>query len=118
MLLTVFSPDQRRLQLGGLDTASLAIGPLAVGVFPVIVFAIAVLILAALGLFLGRTPLGRAMRATSDDQEAARLSGIDNRHIYGVATAIAFATVAIAGILPTCQALRWSERPQRLTSRP
>lgn len=103
VLLAVFSPDQRRLQLGGLDTASVALGPLSVGVFPVIVFALAVLILAALGLFLGRTPLGRAMRATSDDQEAAQLSGIDNRHIYGVATAIAFATVAVAGILSGAQ---------------
>jgi branched-chain amino acid transport system permease protein len=62
-------------------------------------FAIAVLVLGALALFLKRTKLGRAFRATSDDSEAARLMGIDNRRVYGVALAISFATVALAGVL-------------------
>jgi branched-chain amino acid transport system permease protein len=38
------------------------------------------------------------MRATSDDQEAARLMGIDNRRLYAAATAIALGIVAIAGV--------------------
>ena len=38
------------------------------------------------------------MRATSDDPEAASLMGIDNRHLYGLATAAALATVGLAGI--------------------
>jgi branched-chain amino acid transport system permease protein len=63
------------------------------------VFIIAVVVIAALQLFLNRTSLGRAFRATSDDQEAAELMGINNRHIYGLAMAIALAIVALAGIL-------------------
>lgn len=39
------------------------------------------------------------MRAASDDQETARITGADARHIYGLATAIAFASVALAGLL-------------------
>ena len=39
------------------------------------------------------------MRAASDDPEAATLVGADSRHIYGIATAIAFATVALAGLM-------------------
>ena len=54
--------------------------------------------LGALSLFLARTRLGRAFRATSDDPEAARLMGIDNRVIYAVAMALAGATVALAGV--------------------
>jgi branched-chain amino acid transport system permease protein len=59
---------------------------------------VGLLIVAALGQFLARTRTGRAMRATSDDQEAARLMGIDNRRLYATATAIALATVAVAGV--------------------
>ena len=72
---------------------------LAVGWYPLIVFVIAVVVIAALQLFLNRTTLGRAFRATSDDQEAAELMGINNRHIYGLAMAIALAIVALAGVL-------------------
>jgi len=38
------------------------------------------------------------IRAVADDQEAAQLSGIDYRHVFGIAAAIAFGTVALAGI--------------------
>jgi branched-chain amino acid transport system permease protein len=98
-LQEVFSADNRALNIGSLATASLRItGQLSVGWFSLLVFGIGVTVLVALQLFLSRTSTGRAMRATSDDQEAAQLMGIDNRHIYSVATAIAFATVSIAGI--------------------
>jgi branched-chain amino acid transport system permease protein len=103
LLLEIFASDQRRLQLGGLDTASLAVGSLSIGAFPLLVFVLAVVILGSLSAFLDRTKTGRAMRATSDDQEAAQLSGVNNRHVYGVATALAFATVAVAGILSGAQ---------------
>ena len=61
-------------------------------------FVLAVVIIAALQLFLNRTKLGRAFRATSDDREAAELMGINNRHIYALAMAVALATVAIGGV--------------------
>ena len=38
------------------------------------------------------------IRPVADDQEAAQLSGIDYRHVFGSAAAIAFGTVALAGI--------------------
>ncbi len=103
LLLEIFASDQRRLQLGDLDTASFTVGSLSIGAFPLLVFVIAVVILGSLSAFLGRTKTGRAMRAASDDQEAAQLSGVNNRHVYGVATALAFATVAVAGILSGAQ---------------
>lgn len=99
-LVMWFSADSQGLDAGSIENASVRLtDQLAVGWYPLIVFVIAVVVIAALQLFLDRTRLGRAFRATSDDQEAAELMGINNRHIYGLAMAIALAIAALAGIL-------------------
>jgi branched-chain amino acid transport system permease protein len=98
-LLEVFSADSRSLPGGGIETASFQLTEhLAVGTLPLIIFATALVLTAGLQLFFARTALGRAFRATSDDQQAAQLMGIDNRHIYALATAVAFATIAVSGV--------------------
>ncbi len=99
LLLEVFSADSRKLQVGALETASIQLADnLAIGVLPLIVFLCAVGVIIALQIVFYRTELGRAFRATSDDQETVQLMGVDNRHIYGLAMAIALGVVAIAGI--------------------
>ncbi len=98
-LLETFSADSRRLNPGGIETASLSLGGgLAIGWFPFITLAVAVLILVGLQLLIGRLSLGRAFRATSDDQETAELMGIDNRRLYGLAMALSLGIVAVAGV--------------------
>jgi branched-chain amino acid transport system permease protein len=98
-LLEAFSADSRRLNPGGIETASLSLGGgLAVGWFPLLTLAVAVLVLVGLQLFIGRTSVGRAFRATSDDQETAELMGIDQRRLYGFAMALSLAIVAVAGV--------------------
>jgi branched-chain amino acid transport system permease protein len=57
-----------------------------------------VAVLAGLALYISRSRLGRALRAVSDDRVTARLMGIPDRRINGLAMAIALATVAIAGV--------------------
>ncbi len=100
LLLEIFSADTRGLQTGRLLTASLSVGAgLSIGWLPLITFAASVAVIAALQLLLARTSLGLAFRATSDDRTTARLMGIDTRHIYALAMAIAMGIVAIAGIL-------------------
>ena len=99
VLQQVFTADSRRLQAGGLEVASLELpGHVAVGILPLTTFLAAIAIIGALQFLFYRTPLGRALRATSDDQTAAKLMGIDNRHIYGIAMAVALGVIAIAGI--------------------
>ena len=66
--------------------------------FPVILFAVATVVLLGLQYFLSASRYGRMIRAVADDQEAAQLSGVDYRHVFGIAAAIAFGTVALAGI--------------------
>src|SRR5262245_5801533 len=84
-LLEIFSADSRRLNPGGIETASLALGGgLAVGWFSPLTFALAVVLPGALQLLIGRTALGRAFRAASDDGETAELMGIDNHRLSGL----------------------------------
>jgi branched-chain amino acid transport system permease protein len=99
LLLEVFSADSQGLDAGRVEDASIRISDrLAVGWFPLLTLVVGIAVLAGLQLVISRTRLGRAFRATADDQETARLMGIDHRNVYAVATGIALATVAIAGI--------------------
>jgi branched-chain amino acid transport system permease protein len=99
-LIMWFSADSQGLDAGKIENISIRINDqLSIGWFPLLVFVTSIVVIALLQTFLNRTKLGRAFRATSDDREAAELMGIDNRHIYGLAMAIALAIVALAGIL-------------------
>jgi len=99
LLLEVFSADSRGLDAGSIENSGIRVtSQLAVGWLPLVILATAVGVLVGLQLMLSRTRIGRAFRASSDDQEAARLMGIDNRHLYALATGIALATVAVAGV--------------------
>ena len=71
---------------------------MSIGVLPLITFVVGVVVIIALQMFLSKAPLGRAMRAASDDPDTVPLMGIDNRHVYALATAIALGTVGIAGM--------------------
>ncbi|HEU4540724.1 MAG TPA: branched-chain amino acid ABC transporter permease [Jiangellaceae bacterium] len=55
--------------------------------------------IAVVGLFLGRSRLGLAMRATSLDQEVALAQGVDVGRMFGLAWAISAALAALAGAL-------------------
>jgi branched-chain amino acid transport system permease protein len=98
-LLEQFSADQHRLHPGAIETESIRItDEISIGWFPLTTFLVAVGLLVGLQLLIRYTRLGRALRATSDDQRTARIVGIDNRKLFGVAMALALATVAIAGV--------------------
>ncbi len=98
-LLQTFSADTRTLPAGTFGTAGLPLTDmLSVGWLALATLAVAVAVLAGLQLLLSRTSVGRAMRATSDDPETAQLMGLDDRRVYAIATAIAFATIAVAGV--------------------
>jgi branched-chain amino acid transport system permease protein len=98
-LQEIYSPDSQSIRIGDLATSSIHVtDQLSIGVFSLITFAVGVAVVVGIQLFLAVTRTGRAMRATRDDPEAARLMGIDDRHLYAVATGLAVATVALAGV--------------------
>ena len=99
LLLQAFSADSHSLDIGSLGTASIHItDQIQVAYLSIFIFVLAVVVLLGLQYFLSRTRTGHMIRAVADDPEAARLVGIDYRHIFGIAASIAFATVALAGL--------------------
>ncbi|MDH2416307.1 branched-chain amino acid ABC transporter permease [Nocardioides sp. CER19] len=100
VLLKIYSADTRTLGGGGFATGSFHLtNDIAIPYLSLATFVLAVVVIVAIQLFLSRTGLGRMLRASSDDPDTATLVGADSRHVYGIATAIAFGTVALAGIM-------------------
>ena len=98
-LLQFRSADSHSLQIGSMVSDSIRIGSqISIAYVDLVIFLVAVGVLLGLQYFLSRSKHGRLIRAVADDPEAAQLSGADYRHIFGIAAAIAFGTVALAGI--------------------
>jgi branched-chain amino acid transport system permease protein len=92
------SANSQTLPIGSLVSDSLRVGSIRVAWLDLVIFAVAVVVLLGLQYYLSASRQGRLIRAVADDREAAQLSGADYRHVFGIAAAIAFGTVALAGI--------------------
>ncbi len=100
VLLQLFSADPRSLDAGTLASGSVQLGAgIAVGTLPLVILVVSVACTVALQLLFDHTGLGRAFRAVSDDREIAELMGLDAPKVYALATAIACALIALAGVL-------------------
>ena len=99
-LLQFFTANTRGIGVGSsLISASFSIGSqIQIAWLDVVIFALAVVVLLGLQYFLAASKYGRLIRAVADDREAAQLSGADYRHVFGIAAALAFGTVALAGV--------------------
>ncbi|MFY9648665.1 MAG: branched-chain amino acid ABC transporter permease [Trebonia sp.] len=99
-LLQFFTANNRGIGTGSsLISSSFSIGAgLQIAWLDVVIFVLAVVVLLSLQYFLSSSKYGRLIRAAADDREAAQLSGVDYRHVFGIAAALAFSTVALAGI--------------------
>jgi len=75
-------------------------GKMALGITPVrvIIVATSVILLIVLDLFIARTRVGKAMRATSQDQDAAGLMGINVNSVIALTFFIGPALGAVAGV--------------------
>ena len=98
-LLEIYTADPQKMNAGVIEVASISLpGGLSIGWYPLIMFVISVLIIGILQFVFYKTALGRAFRATSDNQEIAQLMGLSKNHIFGLAMAISMIVVTIAGI--------------------
>jgi branched-chain amino acid transport system permease protein len=98
-LLELFTADSRKLRAGPIEVASFhAMSGIWIGVLPLIQFIVAVAVIWGLQILFYRTALGRAFRATSDDQPVAQLMGLDTRHVFAMSMALSLAVVAVAGV--------------------
>ena len=69
-----------------------------ISVLNLVLFAISIVSILLLSLFLNRTYVGRAIRATADDAEAAALSGVNIKKVYAIAMGVSMASAAVAGL--------------------
>jgi branched-chain amino acid transport system permease protein len=99
-LLQFVNANSHSLGVGNaIITGSFSLGSqIQIAYLLLLIFVVAVVVLLGLQYFLSSSSYGRMIRAVADDREAAQLSGVDYRHVFGIAAAIAFGTVALAGI--------------------
>ncbi len=82
-----------------MGTLSLFGGQLTITGEVIVTIVASVLIMVALTLFTGKTRVGKAMRAVSEDRDAAQLMGINVNQTISMTFAIGSALAAIAGVL-------------------
>ncbi|MDD2579866.1 MAG: branched-chain amino acid ABC transporter permease [Clostridia bacterium] len=74
-------------------------GQLTISSVAIVTIAACILIIIALTFIISKTKIGKAMRAVSEDKEAAQLMGINVNQTISVTFAIGSALAAIAGVL-------------------
>ena len=84
---------------GGSLFTRVSIGPFEIQYMQVFVIVLTVVLMAALTIFVARTQVGRAMRATSFDLEAASMMGIDVDRVIVVTFLIGSALAGAAGVM-------------------
>jgi branched-chain amino acid transport system permease protein len=99
LFMFIFSPDVRTIAHGVLIGKRLDIGWIAIDTSKMIASGLCLLLFALFYWLVHRTKLGRALRATSIDAEAAGYMGIDTERMKGLTWGVGGATVGIAGAL-------------------
>lgn len=108
LFLLLFTADAQRANVP-YNTKTIPLGGnLYISVLDLIVFAISLITILILTIFLRKTYMGRAIRATSDDTAAASLMGVSVKKTYAIALGIAMATAAVAGL---GVGMRWTFYP-------
>jgi len=80
-------------------TARVDVLGVSVGWVNLFVIAAAVILMVALQLFVGRTRIGRAMRSTAQDRQAAQLMGVDINRTIAITFFIGSALAGAAGVV-------------------
>jgi branched-chain amino acid transport system permease protein len=99
LMLMIYTPDARSLKTGLAVMTIPLTRYLSIPVMYFIDFLIGLAVIGILYYFFQRTYMGRAIRAASDDEVAARLMGINTKNIYARAMGIAMMTAGVAGVL-------------------
>lgn len=82
-----------------LTSGSITFGSTQISFVQMMIMGLAVLLMVLLSLFIGKTKLGKAMRATAQDQKMAYLVGIDINRVISVTFLIGSGLGAAAGVM-------------------
>lgn len=97
VILRLFGPQPmaQPLNLPGAVT----IGAVHIPNQNILIFAVSVVMMIAVALLLNKTRMGRAIRATAQNRDAAQLMGIRTGKVYAQVLAISGALAAVSGIM-------------------
>jgi branched-chain amino acid transport system permease protein len=95
LALLFFQSDTRTIDTS-YSLSTVAIGPAMIAVPKLVAFGGALVVSALLFLIMGKTDLGRAIRAVAKEKEGAKLMGIDVDHVYAMSFGIGLACLGAA----------------------
>ena len=81
------------------DSWVITIGDVEIPVLSIFIITVAVALMIALQLFIGRTRMGRAMRSTAADRDAAALMGVNINRTIAITFLIGSALAGAAGVV-------------------
>lgn len=99
LAMYIFTPDVRSIKKGILVGKTISFGWISLDLSKSVSAILCMISFGIVYWMIYRTKLGRALRATSIDSEAAQYMGIDTKKMNALAWGIGGATVAIAGSL-------------------
>ena len=99
LLMMLFSPQRRAFHLPEYLTQLHTFGTIQLSTMNIITFISVIIILIILSFVIKKTPVGMAMRACSDNLDAAKLMGINVNHIIVTAFAIGCGLACVAGLM-------------------
>jgi len=99
LFMFIFGPDVHLISHGILIGKAISMGWVMVDASRAAAAGLCLLLFALVYWMINRTKLGRALRATSIDAEAAGYMGIDTKKMNALAWGIGGATVGMAGVL-------------------
>ena len=105
--VSLFLQNAMRLLVGSspkpfpdlINAGSINLGPIQIEVKTILMFGVSALLVISLQFIVYKTKVGKAMRASSQDMEAASLMGINVDNTISITFAIGSALAGIAGVL-------------------
>jgi branched-chain amino acid transport system permease protein len=99
--LLLFGADVRSMDTSAMISPSTGIhvGPLDISLVRILVIVSAALLMVALMMFVGRTKIGKAMRAVAYDREAAEMMGVDVNRTIVAAFLVGSLLAGVAGVM-------------------
>lgn len=100
LIMVLFKADPRVIQ-SDISGTRMFIGEVMISFPRLVAFAGGITIATALFLFMGRTDLGKAIRASAEEREGSALVGINVKRIHLIAFGLGAACAGAAGVLMT-----------------
>ena len=98
LALIVFGSNQKSFP-NVIDNKIYEIGEINLKTNTIVTLVVTTLIMTVLTLFINKTKMGKAMRAVSEDKEAAELMGISVNKVITITFAIGSSLAAVAGVI-------------------